>query len=736
MGARIVAALVIAVFLAEPAAANSDADSILLDFRKRPLAEIVEEIARATGLTVVIDENLKGEVTLASPRRVSHDEAITLLEAALRFGGYALLPAGEGMMKLLPIPEAVAGAPLVPPDSLGNRDGVVATILDLKWTVAEAIAEKLQHLVARQDVVVPYAPTNSLILVGREARVARLIGLAKLLDQEPGERQVWIRSLRYRTAADVATLLRGVLDRPGGPGRTEIYQDERTNRLIVLASQEEIDAIRDLVARMDQPEELMGALEVLPVLFRDPEDLVSLLRAMSSGSASSERPRGSPMEAALIGRSFAVEADRRTRSLLVHADPETRQLIRWVVGEIDLPPRQVQLEFALVEFSQPQSYSMSFDFFLPLSAPRAAGDLVASLLVNPSGGGLRDPDSDGRAFFFSRVGRTPLLLGTVDPRTGQPVQILVPREQATLGLEHSGVTARLISRPTLVVIAGEEHTLTIGTNIPIPVSATDSGTASGLLSVAQNIERYDTGVHVRVRPTIGQEGEIRLELYLKLDEVIPSKSENLNQVGPVLIQRQIETTVLLRRGEIAVLGMGVDQTVAERVSKVPFLGDLPFFGLFFRSVKMEVEDRLIFMTVQARAVDSLDEMQAESIRQRMNFERSQVRQHNLATSETRPFTLRIASLTSERAALSLEAQLISLGFAAYHSDWSWHSGRHYDVYVGAFGQVIELIAESQRLTEAGFRTELVVDSEGYGLALPLASGASHAKRSGRLALHP
>jgi general secretion pathway protein D len=644
----------------------------------------------------------------------------------LLFGGYALLPVGDGAHKVVPTPDALPGAALVT-DSLRNDDRVVATLLSLQWTEAESIAAKLQHLVSRQDIIEPFARTNSLILVGRESRLARLIGLAKLLDQERGKSDVWIRAIRYRDASDVASLVQSALERPGMGTDAEIQGDQRTNRLVVKANPEDMAFIQDLVERVDQPRATTGDIEVLPLLFRNAEELVSMLQNLGSGpriaapiGGGAGRPDQATqaiIDSALAGREFALAADTRTRSLLVQADPETRELIREVVEQIDLPPRQIFLEFAIVEFDKPHSVSLSFDFFLPLTNPKSIMDPVAFIFSNPSGGGLR-ADKGDELDYFARVGREPLVLSATDPGTGESVQIVVPREQAVAGGRDRSVTARLKSRPSLLVIAGEEQTLSVGNNIPIPVSQNDGGLSSQLLAVSQQIERYDTGVKVRVKPTIGEAGRIRLELDIRVDQVIPSPDVDVNRVGPVLAQREVQATVLLRPGEIGILGMAQEQTQGESVNKVPFFGDIPFLGWFFRASSWELRDRQVLMTVQAREVDSLTELEAESIRQRMKFERSLVRQNPLSTSEDEPFTIRVASLTTEREAEGLESRLNSRGFAAYQARWSWEGHTYYDVYVGTYTAVLDLIAEARKLDEAGFRSELVVDTDGYGPDLP------------------
>ena len=67
---------------------------------------------------------------------------------------------------------------------------------------------------------------------------------------------------------------------------------------------------------------------------------------------------------------------------------------------------------------------------------------------------------------------------------------------------------------------------------------------------------------------------------------------------PAIDTQQIETQVLVDNGETIVLGGIFKQNDAKTVERVPFLGDLPIIGNFFRSKKKEYkrEELLIFIT--------------------------------------------------------------------------------------------------------------------------------------------
>ena len=131
------------------------------------------------------------------------------------------------------------------------------------------------------------------------------------------------------------------------------------------------------------------------------------------------------------------------------------------------------------------------------------------------------------------------------------------------------------------MIAGEEHEIFAGVNVPVPVDST-AGSTNALI-ISQTIERRDTGIRVRIEPTIPKEGPIALRLEIDLSAV----SESLD-VGPTFLERSVSTTVRLEPGRVAVIGWARLPSVNRTVVGVPFLMNIPFIGQFFRSTR-EIE---------------------------------------------------------------------------------------------------------------------------------------------------
>ena len=67
--------------------------------------------------------------------------------------------------------------------------------------------------------------------------------------------------------------------------------------------------------------------------------------------------------------------------------------------------------------------------------------------------------------------------------------------------------------------------------------------------------------------------------------------------------RSADTTVRLRDGETMVIGGLIGSEEAKTLSKVPFLGDLPILGAFFRNVKKSKTDSEIMIFLTAHVLD-------------------------------------------------------------------------------------------------------------------------------------
>lgn len=152
-------------------------------------------------------------------------------------------------------------------------------------------------------------------------------------------------------------------------------------------------------------------------------------------------------------------------------------------------------------------------------------------------------------------------------------------------LEQKGVV-KTISAPKVATLDNKEATISQGVSIPY-----SQVSASGV-----NTTFVDSLLELKVTPHVTADGSILMKIKATNNQPNPGLTGANGQ--PSISKRQAETTVLVRDGDTTVIGGIYKRDTSTNVSSVPFLGDIPILGFFFRS-KTDVDDHtelLIFIT--------------------------------------------------------------------------------------------------------------------------------------------
>ena len=143
----------------------------------------------------------------------------------------------------------------------------------------------------------------------------------------------------------------------------------------------------------------------------------------------------------------------------------------------------------------------------------------------------------------------------------------------------------VLSTPSVVVLNNQKAMISEGQNLGManrsyqPVLATTSTTPGGSDNAAYNtLQRQDVALSLAVTPHVSPNNMIQLELEQKDDTVADGGSTD----NPTLNISKIKTSVLVKSGDILVLGGLLDNEQRKTTQKVPILGDIPIIGHLFR----------------------------------------------------------------------------------------------------------------------------------------------------------
>ncbi|MGH8517428.1 MAG: type II and III secretion system protein family protein [Panacagrimonas sp.] len=168
-------------------------------------------------------------------------------------------------------------------------------------------------------------------------------------------------------------------------------------------------------------------------------------------------------------------------------------------------------------------------------------------------------------------------------------------------LEGKGL-ARTLAEPSLTAISGQTATFLAGGEFPVPVNQSGSGGGSAAITV----EYKEFGVRLALTPTVLSRERIALRVAPEVSDLDFTAGIQIGGVAvPALTVRRTETSVELGDGESFVISGLVSNNLVANVDKVPWLGDIPILGAFFKSVSNQRTEKELIMVVTPRLVRPL-----------------------------------------------------------------------------------------------------------------------------------
>ncbi|HEL3779363.1 TPA: type IV pilus secretin PilQ family protein [Stenotrophomonas maltophilia] len=327
----------------------------------------------------------------------------------------------------------------------------------------------------------------------------------------------------------------------------------------------------------------------------------------SGGSASQE-------DSGFLSSRGRIVADERTNTLMISDIPKKIARMRELIGVIDRPVDQVLIESRIVIATDTFARELGAKFGISGSRDNVyfSGDLEANRKTRLSQAdtsaanakAYRDWEAGGS------VGPAPVPLLPAITRglnfnlpaasTATPGSLALSILNAgyLLDVELSAMQeearGEVISNPRVVTTNQREALIKQGKEIGY---VTISGGGTGGVATP-NVQFKEVVLELKVTPTITNDNRVFLNMQLKKDEV--ERLIQLQGYGtvPEINRREVNTAVLVDDGQTVVIGGVYEFTDRSSVSKVPFLGDVPFLGNLFkkRGRSKDKAELLVFVT--------------------------------------------------------------------------------------------------------------------------------------------
>ena len=417
------------------------------------------------------------------------------------------------------------------------------------------------------SVVVPDERTNSIIVVGNKAGIAKIRRLVSRLDypMRPDEQGgFFVYSLRHAEAEPIANMLNGIAT------ESKKAQDQ--------ASQ----GARGGAGAGGLPMGANGQVQV------------------------------GPASTAIFAGDVKISADKNTNSLVIVASKPDYETLRRLIAKLDTAKDQVFIKAVIMEMKNSDKLTWGMNLYKFDGNSGGIGRI--GFRGTESASSIIDPANDlGAILGFGAGGSVHVKFSGVD--------YTVPSLLSFIQLAKATVNANVLSTPQIMALNNEEALIEVGDTVP--VQQNNSIGANGVASTAPTREPITT--KLTITPFISPDTD---SVKLKLDQEVGSlstvtiKASELAKNAIATSKRKIKTNIVVNSGDTAVLGGLMKDSDEETISKIPILGDIPVLGWLFKSnshVK-EKSNLMVFITPQIiRNEEDNDKLLSDKISERIDF---------------------------------------------------------------------------------------------------------------------
>ncbi len=660
------------------------------------LPDLVRLVSRITGKRFILGGKLRSiKASVVSSQPVTAAEAYRAFLSILDLNGMTVIPAG----RYLKIVDNQGSQP--PISNATGEDRMVVRMQRINNVSAEDAAQLLGRFKTPAGDVTAYAPTNTVIITDTGTNIQRMLRILREIDVPRTGDQIYIEPVHYANANDLAARLQEIFPTggaaggagggggggggaktrpmpgrageagaaPGGAGPvtigagrggetriTSILPDERTNSLVVLATERGYMRVLQVIRALDIPIEGEGSIHVHSLQYADAEQMATTLQALVGGTSSGGGPTKGGTKAAPAqgggegggGASFEgtinVQPYKPTNSLLITSSLHDYAALRRVIERLDISPRQVFIEAVIMELSVSRSTNLGIAYHGgAVGAPQIDGDpslavfgFDAARTATPS----LSPDL--------LTGLAVGLRGPEIPEASELIGFSIPSFGIVLNAIANTGDVNVLSTPHIMAMDNVQAEISVGANVPLQTSgiaglgglnpaalAGAAGGAQGAQGLAglaglaglgslggglgAGVQRQNVGTTIRITPHINDAGEIRMEI----EEEISEAGEAQGTLGVIPInQRLAKTQVVVRDQQTVVIGGLMRDRVETVEDKIPILGDIPLLGVLFRRQQTRVNkvNLLLFLTPYiVRGQNDLRAIFERKLRERQEF---------------------------------------------------------------------------------------------------------------------
>jgi general secretion pathway protein D len=674
-----------------------------VQFPNTPIPVILLEYEFLTGKRVIRDTSIQDKnLIIQTSGKMTYPEAAEFIEKSFLLNGYAILPTeNEDQLKIIAYntdkKPSSEGLPVyTSPFQLPDSDQIVTYIMPLSFLSSEAAAEMFTNIVALHPYgkITPLQNAAAVVITENSSVIRRLVELRDHLDVSPTQTLDRAFQLERADAEDVVEALIDILgldqESPGapaaapGPGgqapvpnpnnlvnspdtgnllspnrgsaaftkgnaaKPRVRSIPRANRVLVVASPQDMTYIESIINHLDAPVETSSLLrrQLRYISVSDFLKIASdvILRGLGnedsqgsqvSGSQENDQSRfgdsqtnnttgdqsgpggsrgsggggssgdlgnaGADQAAApqsvVIDKTLLI-ADNIQNMLIASGPPENLSRIEELLDAMDVRPVQIQISAIIAQLTLGDDYEFALNFLRTLEQP--AGNARGSRF---NGGGTAISRAPAQLFDIESL---------TNPANFVPASSglsLYGQLNSYLDMHLSALEStnrfKVLSRPTIYTVNNRQAVIDSGQRVAVPRSTLSSldtgGNNNNNQVVTANIDFENVVLRIAVLPLINADGEITLQIQQRNDDIIGSTIIGGEEV-PTIGTQSLGTTVMVEDGGTVLLGGLISEEDSKAESGIPLFANLPFVGRVFGSTKDGVDRQELLIFIQPKVI--------------------------------------------------------------------------------------------------------------------------------------
>ena len=564
---------------------------VTIDFDNVDIGVLVKFVSELTGKNFIIDDKVKGKVTVISPKKIPVSDVYKVFLSVLEVNGFTVVPSGN-MIKIVPaslareksVETRIKNEPGAPDDRM------VTQIVSLERANPDEIKRVLDPIISKSSSVISYPPAGMLVITDYLSNIKRLQEIILSLDVEGAGDQISYIPLKNASASEVVKSLTAIYQqRQAKTTAIKFVADSRTNSIIILASVADTESVHKLIAMMDKDVPRGDSnIQVYYLQNSVAEDLAKVLNSIKdSGAAATANTAASAAGtqkavAPVISKNVQVVPDKATNTLVIMAEREDYKVLENIIKQLDVPRAMVYIEALIMEVNANKDFQLGVEWRGMKQVNDTTGAFIGSggagtstnpgaysildSIVSTSSSSSTTTTSYPNGFSLGVMGTGITIGGITFPTIGAVIQAYKTDQDVSI-----------LSTPQIMTLDNEDAEINVGENVPYITQQQSSTTST---SVNYNTYEYkDVGVILDITPHINQENFVRLKISLQSTKLTSAATT----ATPTTLKRTAKTTTVVKDNETIVMGGLVGDSTEDDVYKVPLLGDIPFLGWLFRT---------------------------------------------------------------------------------------------------------------------------------------------------------